>query len=86
MLRVLPDGEAAKNRVAELVAAMLAGRGHDPPHAERRADDFRVARAREPRPDDFLERDDVRLNRGGDGRNAPGRVRRSSPATGGCCR
>ena len=73
---VMGDREAAQDDVAELVAAQLARRRHDPAHAERGADLLGVAAAARPGADHFLQRDDVGVDgaeHGGDalGTRAP---------------
>jgi hypothetical protein len=62
VLEVVGDRMAAQDHVAELMAAEAPGGGHDPTHAERRADRFRLVAARDSRADYFLERDDIGID------------------------
>ena len=64
MLRVIADREPAEHGVAELVPPQLPRRRHHPAHAEGRAEPLGVAGAGQPGPDHFLQRDDVRVDRG----------------------
>ena len=59
VLGVVDDREPAEDRVAELVAAQLAGRRHHPAHPQRRRRFPRCGCAARPRADDFLQRDDI---------------------------
>ena len=79
MLHVVHDGEAAEHDVAVGVAAEHPRGGHDPAHAERRADLLRLAR-RAAGADHLLQRDDVGVDApGAPPRSDAGRVRPSSP-------
>ena len=62
MLDVMRDRAAAKDRVSKLVAAELPSGRHDPAHPQRGAELFGVPSAVRPGSDDFLERDDVRID------------------------
>jgi len=62
VLDVLDDWKTAEDGVAEMVSAQLPGGRHDPSHAERGADLFRMTAAARPGADDFLQRNDVRVD------------------------
>ena len=66
------DRQPAQHRVAELMAAELPRRRHHPAHAERRADLLGVPAAVRTRADDFLQRDDVGVDRAEHGGDALG--------------
>ena len=63
------DGKTAQHRVPELMSPQKTGRRHHPAHPQRGAQFLGVSTASRSRTDDFLQRDDVRLERaqyGGD--------------------
>src|SRR5215472_16077081 len=72
VLEVMRDRKAAENGVAELMTAELPRRRVHPTHAERRAELFRVSPSPRAGADDFLQRDDVSIDRAEHGRNAVG--------------
>ena len=74
MFDVLGDRQPAQDRVAELMAAQLAGRRHHPSHPELRAELFGMAPVVRSRADDFLQRDDVGVD-GAKDRGGPLRAR-----------
>ena len=74
VLDVLGDRQPAQDRVAELVAAQLARRRHHPPHPEQRPELLRMAPVVRSGADDFLQRDDVGVDRAED-RGDPLRAR-----------
>jgi hypothetical protein len=63
VVRVVKDRVTAQDDVAEEIAAEMAGRRHDPAHAQLGAEFFGVAGGVRPRTDDLLKRDEIGLDR-----------------------
>src|SRR3954470_6466013 len=58
----MDDRVAAEHDVAELVPPQHAHAAHHPAHAEPRPDLLRLPGTRRPRPDDFLQRNHIRVD------------------------
>src|SRR5436190_15401598 len=60
---MMRNRKTAEHGVAELMAAQVPRRRHDPSHAEHGAELLRMAPVPRAGPDHFLERDHIRVNR-----------------------